>query len=286
MKLHYIQTGDVQIKSRQLVSRSPSRAGRALDLLFDPDWSQPLPIGCWLVEHPDGLLLVDTGESPHVSDPGYLPSWHLIMNTCVKLQVSPDEGVGTRIRALGFDPSDVRWVVMTHMHGDHAGGLDQFPNSELIMAHDEAKAALSRLGPVNGYLNMHYPEWLNPSRTSFSNGPWESFDRSTALTRDGSIRLIPTPGHTLGHLSVALEQGDHVVLLGGDAAYNEQALLAGTVDGVAHSSPLHRQTTARLRELCRRRPTVTQFAHDPQSAMRLEARMFTRPMEAAVGDGR
>jgi N-acyl homoserine lactone hydrolase len=85
------------------------------------------------------------------------------------------------------------------------------------MTGEEAKAALSPFGPVDGYLNMHYPQWLSPVLTEFADGTWESFERSTKLTRDGRIRLIPTPGHTLGHMSVVVEQDDHLVLIGGAA---------------------------------------------------------------------
>jgi N-acyl homoserine lactone hydrolase len=89
------------------------------------------------------------------------------------------------------------------------------------------------------------------------------------LTKDCAVRLVPTPGHTNGHLSVAVETGDSLVLIAGDAAYSEHALLAGVVDGVAQSTAAHRDSTHRLRELCRRRRVVTQFAHDPRSAERL-----------------
>ena len=276
MKIYCIRVGDVQIKSRHKQARFESRIARMGDVLIDPNWTPRLPIGCWAIDHPEGLIVVDTGESSHANDPGYQPWWHPFMQRCERRWVRRDEEVGPRLRALGFDPLDVRWVVMTHMHGDHAGGIGHFPNSEILLSKQEADAALARTGPLLGYLNVHYPNWLKPTIVGFSDGRWESFERSTALTKDGRVRIVPTPGHTLGHLAVVVEKDNNCVLIAGDAAYDEQHLLRGAVDGVAQSAPLHRDSTRRLRELCNRRPTITQFAHDPNSAKRLASATPTK----------
>ena len=135
--------------------------------------------------------------------------------------------------------------------------------------------ALAPSGPLNGYLNMHYPAWLDPTRVTFNDGPWETFQRSHSLTPDGRVRLVPTPGHTKGHLAVIVDRGDHLVLIGGDASYSEHTLLIGAVDGIAQDAPAHRDSTRRLRELCGRRKVITQFAHDPNSATRLNTNAAT-----------
>ncbi|WP_373768021.1 hypothetical protein [Glaesserella sp.] len=82
--------------------------------------------------------------------------------------------------------------------------------------------------------------------------------------------------HTLGHLSVIVDMGDHYILIGGDASYCEEYMLNGEIDGVAIDGTLHRQSTAKMRELCRRKPTITQFAHDTESETRLVNRQFTQ----------
>ena len=115
---------------------------------------------------------------------------------------------------------------MTHMHGDHAGGLSHFEGVDILMSEIEAAA-------------------------------------------DETVRLVPTPGHTKGHLSVVVEQPDHLVLLAGDATYSEAALEAGVVDGVAQDKRAHRRSTARLRELCGNHPTVVAPTHDPMTDKRL-----------------
>lgn len=275
MNIHYIQTGDVQIKSLHAVSRKITRPARTWDVLKDKDWTPLLPIGCWLIEHPEGLIMVDTGESSHANYYHYQPWWHPFMQTCERRWVRPEEEAGAKLRALGFDPADVRWVVMTYMHGDHAGGIPNFPKSEFVLSAPEAAASLAWSGPISGFLNMHYPKGFNPARVEHKDGPWESFDHSTKLTKDGRVRIVPTPGHTEGHQSVVIEQDDHLVMIAGDAAYNERALIDGIVDGVAASYDVHKDTTRRLRELCKRHPVITQFAHDPQCETRLNGKNFT-----------
>src|SRR5712691_2578309 len=75
MRIHAIQTGTVAIKTRQLSGRGPG-ALRPIITLLDTTWTEPLPIYTWVIEHPEGLIVVDTGETARVAEPGYLPWWH------------------------------------------------------------------------------------------------------------------------------------------------------------------------------------------------------------------
>lgn len=256
MKVTAIQTGVVQIKSRHIEAR------------FGPRPAPPLPILCFAIEHPDGVIVVDTGESSHAKDAASQPRWQPFVRTSERRWVREPE-VGPQLRALGIDLDDVRWVVMTHMHADQAGGLSHFPEAEIVMSAREASMALSRTGPMIGFMNGHYPSWLQPRRVEFDSHPWEGFGASVPLTSDGAVRLVPTPGHTKGHLSVVVECSDHLVLLTGDAAYSLRALFAGTVDGVAQDKRAHRRSTALLQQLCGRRRVVVVPSHDPATSGRL-----------------
>ena len=74
MRIHVIQTGTVAIKQ---VQRHGSTSGNpVVNILRDPTWTEPLPIYAFVIEHPEGLIVVDTGETARVAEPGYFPWWH------------------------------------------------------------------------------------------------------------------------------------------------------------------------------------------------------------------
>lgn len=271
MEVVPIQTGEVQVKTRHLRPRFGPRPARVAEILADRNWAPRLPITAFLIAHPGGAIVVDTGESASANDPGYQPRWHPFVRTSERRWVAPEQEIGPQLRGLGVEPGDVRQVVMTHMHGDHAGGLGHFHGAEIVLSATEASMAFARTGPANGYLNRHYPDWLAPRTVEFEGDPWEGFEASVPLTADGAVRLVPTPGHTKGHLSVVVERSDHLVLLIGDAAYSQQALFSGTVDGVAQDGRSHRRSTALLRGLCERHRVVVAPSHDSQTPARLEA---------------
>jgi glyoxylase-like metal-dependent hydrolase (beta-lactamase superfamily II) len=89
------------------------------------------------------------------------------------------------------------------------------------------------------------------------------------LTADGALVALPTPGHTASHVSVVLDDGERRVVFVGDAAYSQDNLLAGRVDGISPVEATARATLARLAALAAERPTVLLPAHDPGSADRL-----------------
>jgi N-acyl homoserine lactone hydrolase len=134
VKIRPIQTGTVAIHQRQRVGDDGPL--RQLKMLTDRKWTEPLPIFAWLIEHPEGLIVVDTGETARAAQPGYYPAWHPYFRFAMRLDVRDDDEIGPQLRALGFSPDDVRCVVLTHLHTDHAGGLEHFPHSEIVVTHE------------------------------------------------------------------------------------------------------------------------------------------------------
>src|SRR5215212_10441005 len=120
MRVHAVQTGTVRIKTRQLHGVGGGRT-RPLRTLLDREWTEPLPILAWLIEHPDGLIVVDTGDSAGVMDRSWVPRWQPFWKFGVRFDVKQEQEIGPQLRAMGFEPDDVRTVVLTHLHGDHVG---------------------------------------------------------------------------------------------------------------------------------------------------------------------
>ena len=98
--------------------------------------AETLPVHAFLVEHPDGLLLFDTGQTARAAGPGYLPRWHPFLRLS-RFELDPGDEVAAQLRRLGVAPGDVRWVVLSHLHTDHVGGLDEFRHGEVIVARVE-----------------------------------------------------------------------------------------------------------------------------------------------------
>jgi glyoxylase-like metal-dependent hydrolase (beta-lactamase superfamily II) len=200
------------------------------------------------------------------------------------MDVQPEDEIGPRLRALGLAAADVRWVVLTHLHSDHAGGLGHFPRADILVAADEYALARGVRGRLEGYLPQHWPAWFAPRPVAWRPDPVGPFPVSAALTRADDVRLVPTPGHTPGHLSVIVRDGNTSFFLAGDTSYSEPLLRVGVVDGVAPDVTAARRTLARINSYVEAIPTVYLPTHDPDAASRLTARQVidARPGTHAV----
>lgn len=272
MQLHAIQTGTVVVKESQRRGSRGNGPVRLVNTLLDSDWTEPLPIYAWVIEHPEGVIVVDTGDTAHTADRGYLPWWHPYYQLGVKLFVQREEEIGPQLRRLGILPQDVRWLIMTHLHTDHAGGLHHFPQSEILVSRREYELAAGWMGRLRGFLPNRWPSWFTPQLVDFVPTSIESFRQSFALTQSGDVHLVPTPGHTAGHLSVIVQDDPYTYFLAGDTSYTEQLMLDQVVDGVTLNNQAARRTLAQTRRYVQSRPTIYLPSHDPDAAQRLADR--------------
>jgi glyoxylase-like metal-dependent hydrolase (beta-lactamase superfamily II) len=281
MRIHAIQTGEVAVKASQ--ADGGGRRRRSFARLFaDRRWTDRLPILAWLIEHPEGLIVVDTGETARTAEPGYFTPWQPYFRLGLREWVRPDEEIGPQLRRLGFAPADVRWIVITHFHTDHAGGLAHFPHNEIVTSRGAFEEARGLVGKARGFLPQHWPDGFAPTLVDFASGPFGPFPASARLTRAGDVHLVPTLGHTGGHLSVAVEDDDELIFLAGDASYTQALMLAGRSDGVAPKPSQSVETLTRIQRLVAERPTVYLPTHDPRSAARLAARETAAPAAGEV----
>lgn len=271
MRVHAISTGTVQVTSRQRRGSGPGPL-RPIGTMLDREFTDPLPIWAWAIEHPEGVVVVDTGETARVMEPGWFPRWHPYFHTAVKFEVRPEQEIGPQLRERGIEPGDVRTVVLTHLHTDHSGGLAHFPDTEIRVSETEHRNASGLRGRGRGFLPHRWPEWFAPSTFGPGGERWESFDWSLPATEAGDVRIVPTPGHTPGHVSVVLDEGDRVVFFAGDTSYDEGLMVEGAIDGVCPDPKAASDSMRRIRELCASRPTVYLPGHDPEAEERLEAR--------------
>ncbi len=267
-----IQTGTVSIRPHHHCGeegRGP--VGRKIDMFLDQTWVEDLPIFTYLVEHPEGNFLVDSGDTAENTARDYLPAWHPFFRHGVIVKVAPGEEVGDQLRAKGLDPArDLKAVILTHMHHDHAGGLHHFPHTPIVVTRENFGLANSIKGRIFGCLPQYFPRWLAPELIEFSDEPCGPFRRSYPLTRDRRIVLVPTPGHMRGHLSVVVRAPDVTYFLAGDATYDQNFLLEELVDGVTYDVALSKHTLRTIRKLGEQEPTILLPAHDLGVRQRLD----------------
>lgn len=267
MKIHAIQTGTVAIPPNQRQGKGTGIM-RLINTFTDRRWTEPLPIYVWVIEHPEGVIVVDTGETAQATEPGYFPSWHPYFKK-VKEWVTPEQEVGPQLQAIGIGPNDVRWVIMTHLHTDHAGGLHHFPKSEILVVRRAFELAVGFAGQVRGFLPHRWPSWFAPKLIDLAPQSFGPFPSSLKVTHAGDIVLVPTSGHTKGHASVVLQDSELTYFFAGDASYTQQLMLGQQIDGVALNARAAQQTLQRIRQFVQETSTVYLPTHDPASRERL-----------------
>jgi glyoxylase-like metal-dependent hydrolase (beta-lactamase superfamily II) len=266
-KIHAIQTGTVALKRNHAKLFGPP-VTRLLSIILDWRYTKPLPIYAWVVEHEEGIIVVDTGEAAAVMESDYFETDYEYRfaqkyGRMFKFNVTREQEIGSQLKSLGINPrKDVRWVVLTHMHCDHVDGLRYFPNANIMISHAEF-ARTSRAF-------CRWPIWFRPSMlVNFAEQPHGAFTHSYALTNAGDVLLVPTPGHTFGHQSVIVRDGDADVLLAGDAVFTEAQAHTGEVAGIVADVKMARATLHTLKQHMTQRRTLVLPSHDPQATQRL-----------------
>lgn len=186
-----------------------------------------VPVPAFLVEHPSaGLILVDTGFHPSVAVDPKENLGRAFTMLFKDIEMEAEQAVAAQLRAEGRVAADVNVVVMTHLHGDHASGMSEFPESTFVFSSAEWKAATGG-GQLDGYMRRQFDHAFDYRTLDFDGrgaDSYSTFGRAFDLLGDGSVRLVFTPGHTLGHLSVVLRTASREVLLAADAMPLERTL--------------------------------------------------------------
>ena len=173
---------------------------------------------CLLAESDDGLILIDTGlgTKDHLEPAKVIR----VLKRLSRAFGSLEETAVTQLAGLGHSPAEVRHIVMTHLHVDHAGGLPDFPDAVVHVFAAELETAMSA-GALRGlvYISDHWahgPKWLVHDGASTTD--WFGF-RVLPVLENSSIKvfLVPLPGHTRGHCGVLVGDGNQWLLHCGDA---------------------------------------------------------------------
>jgi N-acyl homoserine lactone hydrolase len=223
--------------------REDGRLGRlhALGIGVSKSDYVDVPFVSFLVEHPSaGVILIDTGLHPSVAVNRKQNLGRIGARLAGPLKMEPGQAVPAQLRARGIEHGDVGLVVMTHLHFDHASGMSEFPEATFVMSKQEWEAATAGRGWAHGYVRRQFDHAFDYRLLDFEAREVDSyatFGRSIDLLGDGSVRLVFTPGHTLGHVAVVLRLRDREALVAGDAIYTRRTLSDGVLP--THAEDMH-----------------------------------------------
>jgi len=212
-----------------------------------------VPVPVFLVDHPRGRVLFDTGLHPQLQhDPRgrlgdlgdvFVPDYHR------------DEDVAARVRALDADPTAVAYVVLSHLHFDHAGGLGEIPNARVVVQRREWEAGQD--AEAAAALSFHRQDYDHGHELLLVDGEHDLFG-------DGRVVCVPTHGHTPGHQSLRVRLDRSEVVLTADACYLRRTLEERHLPPLVHDRDQMLASLDRLRAL-RDAGARLVYGHDPDA---------------------
>lgn len=215
-----------------------------------------VPVPFYLIRHPQGDIVVDGGNPLAVARDARA-HWGPLADQ-FRARMSVEQHCEAQLQELGIGPQSVRYLLQSHLHIDHTGALGHFPEATVIVQAGELNAARTADPPhAFGYVRKDLDQ---PGLE------WRAIDGELDLFGDGAIRLIPTPGHSAGHMSLLLElEETGPVLITADAADNR-----GQWDGLLPPRSLSSREDAErslehLRRLAQETDALVVFGHDPEN---------------------
>lgn len=217
-----------------------------------------IPVPVWLVRHPDGDVVFDSGLHPALAA-GPEPLGPLAK--LFRPELEPDGTVAPRLEEHDVDPAGQLTVVVSHCHFDHVGGLCELPNARLVIDREEWAAATSDVGAAGaGYDPSLYDLGHDLVLTD---GVHDVFG-------DGAVTTLPTPGHTCGHQSLRVATATGPVILAADACYFAATLDDGTLPPFGFDLDQQRRSLDLLRRERAAGVTIVP-GHDADTLERMQA---------------
>ena len=275
VKLHPLLTATVKGPPGWFF-REKGRLGglKALGFRVPKDRWYTAPIVAFLVEHPSaGPVLIDTGFHASVAVQPRSNLGRMGAMLYRDIEMTPEQAAEAQLRAKGIKPSDVKVVIMTHFHPDHASAIADFPDATFLVSDVEWEAAVEG-GQRQGYVQSQFDHGFDYRLADFDAEDANSFSgfaRSLDVFGDGSVRLVFTPGHTLGHMSVVLRTGSGEVLVAGDAIFMHRTLEEDHLPFALPDEHLFRRSLREIRQYVKETPDALVIpGHDWEAWQKLK----------------
>jgi glyoxylase-like metal-dependent hydrolase (beta-lactamase superfamily II) len=267
VKVHAIQTGLISVKVNFINQKGAGFLSKA-NILLGQKFTDFIPIWAWLIEHPEGIILIDTGDIEEADRKEFYKNENLaskfnLMAMANKRKIAKDDELDNQLSRINIKPKQISKVVLTHLHGDHTDGLKFFPANEIMVNELEHKHPY-------GNLPTTYPAWFKPTLFNLSKDRIDIFDSGYPLTQCEDLWVVPTAGHTHHHCSVLFKTDREHILIAGDTSYSQQQLLDGTFAGSNIDYVKSRSTYTTIKSYAAKYPTIYLPSHDHDSGLRLQ----------------
>ena len=253
MKVHVLHTGEVRVSPYLPFGGDNCNLLKASGMTTPKeDWIW-LPVSAYLIEHPKGLILVDTGWHRDMSPEGVYDKAAQIKSLGSRVlynvnqgQIPLGEAVDEQLEAMGIKPADLDYVLLTHLDCDHANGLRAVKDAKhIIVAQEELDCARK-----NGFIRYKKKWWEGVDLQTIEwNGTEGPAQKSFDLFGDGSIKMINIPGHCDGLCAVKITREDgRYVLLFSDGGYATKSWKEMITSGVSLDKEMQRKSLQWIRE--------------------------------------
>lgn len=266
IKMHMFQTGWVAVKREHRAFDGPPML-RLPAIMTSRTWTQWLPVTAFLIEHPEGLFAVDTGETARIAEPDYTACDGMtgfFYRRNLQFSLAAHDEIGPQMKRVARSPDQVRKVIMTHLHSDHMGGMRWFPNADFLVSETALRGHA-------GALMCRIPRSAHLQSVVYEDRAVGVFTQSSAMTEDGAISIVPTPGHANGHQSVLIEDEGRSVCIAGDAAFSLEQVMTRQIGGIVENHAAATQSSELLKAQVTRFQTMLLPTHDPDNADRLRS---------------
>jgi glyoxylase-like metal-dependent hydrolase (beta-lactamase superfamily II) len=265
LRVHLVNTGWVRVKEAHRELQG-SEALRFPGILLARDWTEFMPVYVAVIEHPEGVFLVDSGLSEELLQQSHFdcdPGTAFVYSHLLDFRFEPSQRIDQQLNALGIDTARLKGVVMTHRHADHTEGYGYLPSS--VPAYVGAKDWPTH----NGALPCRWPAERTPILVPEDGGPaLEAFPHSRPLTKDGRLAIVPLTGHSPGHLAVVLRTGTESIIFAGDAAFNVRQVREHHLAGIVEVADAARRSLEILEKQLIEYRSILVLSHNPELALR------------------
>ena len=253
MKIHVLHTGEVRVSPYLPFGGDNCNLLKASGMTTPKEEWIWLPVSVYLIEHPKGLILVDTGWHRDMSPEGVYDKKAQIKSLGSRVlynvnqgQIPLGEAVDEQLATMGIKPGDLDYVLLTHLDCDHANGLRAVKDAKhILVAAEELECARK-----NGFIRYKKKWWEGVDMQTIEwNGTEGPVGKSFDLFGDGSIKMINIPGHCDGLCAVKITREDgKYVLLFSDGGYATKSWKEMITSGVSLDKEMQRKSLMWIRE--------------------------------------